>query len=76
MTGQDAVRVAEEFHARVNPQLVDIRVVLNHPGVVVVGQHVNFRVWQHTPQMRQHGRGEQQVADFIAFEDQDFHEGC
>ena len=60
-------------HPAVDPQPIDVSIALHHPGVVVVGEQMNLRVGPARLQMREHRRGEQQVADLVAFDDQDFH---
>jgi hypothetical protein len=42
--------------------MVDGHISVDYPGVVVIGQKMDFRFREACPQMRKHGRREQQVA--------------
>ena len=60
-------------HAWIDPQPVDVAIALQHPGVVVIGEHMDFGLRQSAPQMLKHWRDEQHVAHFVALEDDNFH---
>ena len=49
------------------------RMAARDPRVVVVGEQVDFGVRTRAREMREHGRGEQQVAELVALDDQDAH---
>jgi hypothetical protein len=60
-------------HPAINPQAVNARIAFGHPGVVVVREQVNLRIRIGCPQMREHRRSEQQVANLVALDDENLH---
>ena len=58
-------------YATVDPELVDVRIARHHPRVVVVGEQVDFIARSRGLQVLEERRGEQEIAELVALEDED-----
>ena len=56
-------------HAAGDPTSVDAGVSIHYPRIVVGGKKMDLRLRQAGPQMREHGRGEQQIAQLVTLND-------
>ena len=59
--------------AAIHPDPLDIGIAGDDPRVVIVGEHVDAGAGQRAAQVREKRGRQQQVADLVALDDQDFH---